>query len=463
MSRFSKAFSTHIAILAIAFTWYGCNELDVSESSLSQTEKSNDYEVENDSVLMDSYNDPAALEPDFERTFQALPLSGKTRKTPWTDSYWPKNKGGISYRWQTGEAHTYQSPDRDRAQQMTAEEIARLSPSEKYDLYVGSYEYPLTTKVKSENRASESAWQGLCHGWTPAAIHFQEPAPVTGVNPDGIEVRFGSSDIKALLTYFQGEVVRTQYAGRHLTFGAETRTFGSECRSNNPQFAQCYDANPGAFHITLANYVGLRKQAFGIDATSTYEKWNQPVYQYDSRVTGRETIHSSPWGAVERVFVESDVTYTMEIEPTWDAVNDTSAFSAKTKTYMYSLELDKEGTIIGGEWLTKTGNGGYMSLYQVIEHFKKLDENGDGTPDLDENGVNSSVWQYFDFPDYVWFQDRAKLPTRFEMASKYAVQFQTESAKKATYAYMGKLTELYKAGIEAGCRADANRCDPLVE
>ena len=326
MSRFSKVLNAHTAILAVVFTCYGCNELDVSESKLSQTEKSNDYAAENDSVLMDSYNDPGALEPDFERTFQALPLAGKASKTPWTDSYWPKNKGGISYRWQTGEAHTYQSPDRERAQQMSAEEIARLSPSEKYDLYVGSYEYPLTTKIKSENRATESAWQGLCHGWTPAAIHFQEPAPVTGVNPDGIEVRFGSSDIKALLTYFQGEVVRTQYAGRNLDFGAETRSFGSECRSNNPRFAQCYDANPGAFHITLANYVGLRKQAFGIDATTTYEKWNQPVYQYDSQVMGRQPIQNSPWGAVERVFVESNVTYTMEIEATWDAINDTSAF-----------------------------------------------------------------------------------------------------------------------------------------
>ncbi len=32
---------------------------------------------------------------------------------------------------------------------------------------------------------------------------------MTLYSDDGVEIRFGSSDIKALLTYFQGEVVRT--------------------------------------------------------------------------------------------------------------------------------------------------------------------------------------------------------------------------------------------------------------
>ena len=267
-----------------------CNDLDEATAldDAVDLEKSKGAVGTSEFVAIDSYNDPKRLEDDFVMTFDQLPLGGRADVTPWTDSYWPKNKGGISYRWLTGEAHTYESPSRDRVLAMSRDEVAQLSPAEKYDIFTGNYDYALTRKVKSENSVKEAGWTGYCHGWTFASFLYAEPKSVVMTNPDGVEVAFGSSDVKALLTYFQGEVVRAQYSTRNLDFGIEDRVIGSQCAQNDPRLPQCQDTNPGAFHVALANYVGIRKQPFGIDATASYEKWNHPVYEYATQVISRE-------------------------------------------------------------------------------------------------------------------------------------------------------------------------------
>ena len=84
-----------------------CNSIDLpQETPDAPLEKWTGDPSLGDPSLMDAYNDPADLEPDFVRRFDDLPLSGTADQIPWTDSYWPKNKGGISYRWQTEQAHT---------------------------------------------------------------------------------------------------------------------------------------------------------------------------------------------------------------------------------------------------------------------------------------------------------------------------------------------------------------------
>lgn len=61
---------------------------------------------------------------------------------PWSDSYWPKNEGGISYRWQRREAFgRLLAPD--ELASMDPEDISKLSPAEKYDLFVGSTDWGL--------------------------------------------------------------------------------------------------------------------------------------------------------------------------------------------------------------------------------------------------------------------------------------------------------------------------------
>ncbi len=438
-----------VALVAMSLTSAACMQLETPLDGASDTylEKwSGDSDPSNRNAI-DPYNDPDLLEPDFERRFDALPRSGSAINKPWTDSYWPKNKGGISLRWQTNESHTYQSPGRDEVMAMSEAELAQLSPSEKYDLFVGNYEYALNYRITSGNRATESSWQGYCHGWTIASMHFDEPQPVTVVNPDGVRIPFGSSDVKALLTIFQGEVVRSTYSVAEIPFKKETRVMGSLCLSNEPTSPQCADTNPGSFHIAMANYLGIQQRAFGIDATTTYEKWNHPVFDYRTTLLERQRTNATGANAVaERLYIRSDVTYALEIEPAWNPMNDSPEYPQKTKAYHYTLELDAAGNIVGGEWLTALEGGRYMSLSEAITYLTELDENSDGRPDLDNEQVKNTIWQYFDFPDYVWYQDRGEFAEEFKMpAGKYDLMVNNPTTRRALYAYMARLKDLYEA------------------
>lgn len=398
---------------------------------------------------IDGYNDPHRLMPGFETRYDLLPTAGQAHRVPWTDSYWPKNKGGIAYRWQSDESHTYESPSFEQLKAMSPEQIARLSPAEKYDLYVGSYEYPFTLRIKAENNASTPAWQGYCHGWTTASIHFEEPRPVTMVNPDGIAIPFGSSDIKALLTYFQGEVVRTTYSAQELPFKSETRTVGSLCGSGKPDDPGCYDANPGAFHVTMANMLGLQGQAFGIDADNTREKWNQPVHRYESRELFRRSPSKDahPETAVE-VIVASKVTYTMEVHQAWEALTDTAEHQDVTKNYTYTLELNQAGEIVGGQWILLLEGNTVFTLHETYAYFQQLDDNGDGKPDLTEAQARQGVWEHFDFPDYVWVQDKGAFSEAFEPAPGiYGFIANTVSTRKKLYLYFARLADIHAASV----------------
>ena len=44
--------------------------------------------------------------------------------------------------------------------------------------------------------------------------------------------------------------------------------------------------------------------------------------------------------------------YTVEINPQWQATNNTASHQDSAKSYRYKLELNTYGQIIGGEWLT---------------------------------------------------------------------------------------------------------------
>ncbi len=397
----------------------------------------------------DWYDDPRRLEDDYEPVFDALPLQGKADRVPWTDTYWPETDGGIANRWQTGEHRDYEKPDFDTLLEMSEDEIALLSPTEKYDLLVGNYEYALTYRVQAENGANESAWAGLCHGWTPASIHYEEPQPVVMVNPDGVVIPFGSSDVKALLTYFEGEVVRnSRYSESEMPYGAIPRTMGSVCLSNDVNDPSCQDTNAGAFHIVLANQLGLRGEAFGIDATTTSEKWNQPVHEYSSVVLGRRepTVGASEH-AVEELVLRTEVTWTAEVEPEWEPLLGTASHKDVTKTYTYTVELNEQGEIVGGQWVLLLQDGS-ITISQAIDYLENQDDNGDGRPDLNKDQVRDIIWSHFDFPDYAWTQDPAEFSDSFRQAQgPYELLSSNATTRQKLYDYMAELGPLYEASL----------------
>jgi hypothetical protein len=299
------------------------------------------------------FSAPENMAKGFEHQWALLPMAGSVEIGPkaWSGHYWPSNEGGVNVRWNHPDrvGFKYRSPTRDEVEKMTLEERAQLAPSEKYDLFVGKYQYPFKRLASKAANPRAADWAGICHGWAPATLHHNEPTPKTMVNPDGIEIPFGSSDIKALLSYY--------YAFHHKAPGSNQvglRCFLSDWIGIGRNCDQ--DLNAGAFHIILANKLGIRKEGLMADVDRYKEVWNQPVVAYESQVL-EDNLRPSKKAAktaVKEILVATKFFYVDEVKNvTWDVVHGTSDQIIASRKYRYRLELDEGGMIVGGEWESK--------------------------------------------------------------------------------------------------------------
>ena len=171
-------------------------------------------------------SDPSGFQADWHdaryyRNFDQLPLEGAVPDydTPWGDSYWPKNRGAFSYRWlpfqESNASQQLSASDRERIffnyrlyskneiRNLSRQQLANLSPLEKYSIVIGDFDFKLVKEYREKNSANDEYWEGYCHAWSAAAAHYIEPIPVdVDVKIDGktVTVPFGSGDVKALLT-----------------------------------------------------------------------------------------------------------------------------------------------------------------------------------------------------------------------------------------------------------------------
>jgi hypothetical protein len=144
------------------------------------------------------------------------------------------------------------------------------------------------------------------------------------------------------------------YAGQVDTKAA-VKFVGQRCDSDldaNPEDAnnpECKDLDAGAYHVIIANQLGLMHQGFVVDRERGYQVWNQPVNSFKSTVGDVVAPRANAThGAKHSVMVHTDMTYSSETEPQW-AAHD--AYQS-TETYRYFLDLDSHGNIIGGEMKT---------------------------------------------------------------------------------------------------------------
>lgn len=335
-----------LAMVGLTLLATACGNIVPGAKSASPIDASNLEEA------WDANNNPRRLKDRYEVRLSALPTSGSLTKKPWTDTYWPSHLGGIANRWNdpgSPGGFNYTPPTQQQAQQMSINQLARLSPAEKFDLYAGRFDYPLVDYERQRTHPTDPGWFGLCHGWAPAAINFDEPKPVTLRGPSGIAVPFGSSDIKALLTFSQ----------QYKRDGMSARMLGGRCdrdMSIDPAASgapECRDVNAGSFHIILTNQIALLKEAFTADVTRDVQVWNQPVHGYRTQILGySDNVYpgAAP-GTVRIAQVRTQMSYILEYGPAWQALPYSSyPQQAGAKTYNYRLELDQSGAIIGGEW-----------------------------------------------------------------------------------------------------------------
>lgn len=335
-------------------------------------------------------NSPDRLNTGYQKHFFSLPKAAEVAQKPWSDTYWPSDHGGLAWRWYTpngvnesSSAINYNDVNDYRALlQMSKEQLARLSPIEKFDIYLGNI-YPNRPNYyrwfkKERQRTIESGrsfkgWEGLCHGWAVASVNHVEPArvlaPVTIIDErDGqskqIMLPFLSSDIKALLTYYYASLMDSsensslyKIVGLRCNGNATYTRYireGRRTRAETVLNDDCRDVNAGTFHIALTNQVGIQRQSFIADLEGSSPVWNHPITGYKSRwLQERRPSASASNEAVREIVVETTITYMVEVNPYassfkgWDWLN-----AQNTKTYQYSVELNAADQIVGGEWLS---------------------------------------------------------------------------------------------------------------
>lgn len=323
--------------------------------------------------------------------------SAQLDETPWSGSYWPIYQGSLGARYASasflrggGNWKKYfgsvGGPDTlsNIVSRGDAHEIDELSPSEKYDLLIGvpgeerdSQSGYLTPLMWAEGQryydqfGRVESWMGLCHGWAPASFMAKRPRRIvqaTAAN-ESSQVRFYPSDLKGLSTLlWTSETVATTF-------------IGGRCNAKKPKLdpktgriidSVCFDTNPGVWHLALINQIGQAKRSMVIDATYDYEVWNQPVYSYTYRYFNPQTGESTDTlakAAIARadfskdkfakyrsketatiVGVEMDLSYVSESGADHQETDSPDEDVVQTVTYLYDLELNAEGEIIGGEW-----------------------------------------------------------------------------------------------------------------
>ena len=415
----------------------------------------------------DEVNSPANMNRNYDYSFSNLPLSGSLdqKNMPWSDNYWESDWGGISLRWKSltddqldpdqavpvdkPSLFSYVPPTKSQVKTMTKDQLAELSPAEKYDILMGRYDYPTVKSERARTGPEMKEWQGICHGWVPAAINNAEPSPTEAVNADGVTVPFGATDLKGLLSYYYGvpayeyargkrQVVRSgsflQYLDQVDSFdpfawvsivgNSDVYTNGysidlnkmeDSTKCNDAEYAARYgsrercimalevsadvnslnlvgqvgeraskgmasrgfrDPNPGAFHVVMANQLGLMKRAFAGNINKKIrngEIWNQPIVGYQSRVED-DRHHRSGSG---RVHVITTLTYVSEIGQTWEPVVGTPKQRFSEFEFGYTLELDHNGNITGGEWDDKKMHPSFIWKHDKLEikgYMSKLNE-----------------------------------------------------------------------------------------
>ena len=322
-------------------------------------------------------------------------LSAKLDKVPWSDTYWPLYKGGLGARYSSASFEavgvnweSYQSAVLGNnsltqvVERNDPTEIAALSPSEKYDLLIGRPEKRTNTpegfltphmwedgKQYWERTGDVETWMGLCHGWAPAA--FMAEAPLDGVTApsavEGLNLQFFPSDLKGLLTF---SWATSMYDSKMIGGRCNLTDVKTDEATGRILDEECFDVNPGVWHLAIINQIGKAKRSFVLDASFDYEVWNQPLQSYSIQYINPETAvtYSSfeqakialrdykkdkftRWRSAqtkEVVGVKMQVTYVVENSPSHDLTDSVPV--TRTVNYAYDLELDAKGEVIGGEW-----------------------------------------------------------------------------------------------------------------
>ncbi len=331
--------------------------------------------------------------PDFYQSIELLDLQygtrAKTKNQPWSGSYWPLYAGSVASPYAVPEFNGHEFNEvlalfRVRMSGLQANYtslspaiIENLSPSEKYDLYLGDRSFSLTNAIWDSVEAHAlvngkiEGWEGSCHGWSTASAYTPRPAhAISMLSLDGKTlIPFFPDDIKALDTLLWANSLIQDY----------TLIEGIRCQSNDPTLdpgtgrvmdTSCKGVNPGVWHLAVVGLVGAQKNSFIVNRQHNTEVWNQPVAGFEMTYSNpltkkagtlkesivalsdlKDELHAfRAEGTAYLVSVQMNLSYVAEAGA-GHAYQDTEENDSLASLDLeYDLELDADHHIIGGEW-----------------------------------------------------------------------------------------------------------------
>lgn len=293
-----------------------------------------------------------------------------------------------------------------RISELTEKDLSELAPSEKYELLLGDTSFTLTSNIWNfvERWGQEkkwgflssidipegyrlpksskfiALWEGICHGWALAAGTYPRPEKTVNIKlVDGRNLPFYPHDIKALVSLF--------YANSNLQDNVLVEGF--RCNEKNPardkfgrfidripgmeneaHLPRCADVHPAVWHIGMVNLTGVQKRSFVVEIDADAPINNFPFSGYEYKWFNPE---SGKYGSVESsvvslqkykdpykdsrhptathlVGVDTRIFYTAWETPAGTEDDSPEKDKIKDQSFMYDLELDKAGNIVGGQW-----------------------------------------------------------------------------------------------------------------
>lgn len=288
----------------------------------------------------------------FEMERRGLTKANAT-KQPWGSSFWPLFQGMVGNTYQNKDSTIFittllenlfwkenVSDYKKRKEKvhpniydLDEKQLAKLAPSEKYDILMGDTSFDLTNRVWKyvENWGREKQWgnehlvyinfheveqqgfnpenyrapkpndlmafwEGICHGWALGAGLSPRPEKTVEFTlPNGKRLPFYSSDIKALVslmwanndiqdfTILEGNKCnkkspdRDKY-GRYIDIKKDPFLDPIDQEDPTPR---CADVHPAVFHVSMMNIMGIEGRSFVLDHNPKAPIANQPVAGYE--------------------------------------------------------------------------------------------------------------------------------------------------------------------------------------
>lgn len=306
-----------------------------------------------------------------ERGFLGRKLAVAKDQVPWASSFFPTWYGGAAGRWQDSKLKLVArsllgmpAPDATETEGLltktrsgdktAADRLSKFSPTEKYDLAAGDYQFHATmleSRLRGHNIApiwEAPFWMGYCNGIALTALRYPEPVrEVDVINPEGYLVRFHPQDIKALLGLAMASAELLHWSA------------GTRCESWAMSTPDCIDLNPATFVVALVNRLGIAKQSFVIDQNPLQPVVNDPIRSAEIHLLNNPYRVSGIEGVTYLVEVQIDIAAasTLLNDAAANVRADGNGFFKPVEggeahlVYQATLALDERFNLVGGRWI----------------------------------------------------------------------------------------------------------------